>query len=351
MATIQRIIARTHPVLKKGYAQIEVIGTDLPGDGMSLSLFRSDRKEFLGSQDRGAPAVDPDQSAKYAWQTDEGALAPVEVSGGGERLFITLGKNVVVHMDQQSIYSVSIRQNGVTVGPDRAVPWRDVAPVDPKERGDILSKAALQTAPPPPPPPVKVVEASPVPVPEKKEETQPPPEPEVKTSPRWLIPALGALALLVVAGGVWYVLSQDRPENAPVTAEAPAAAAPAAPVEPGLDSYLSRPPEEIVAEAQRRRDKSRIDEALFLLRAAGDKGYAEAQRQMAQIHDPTNLTPGRTTQHAQPDVEKAYGYYRQAIGKGSEAARADLARLRVTVERGAAQGDAAAARLLQRWAE
>lgn len=349
MATIQRIIARTHPVLKKGHAQIEVIGADLPGEGMSLSLFRSDRKEFLGPQERGVPATDPDQSAKYAWQTDEGVLAPVEVSGGGDRLFITLGKNVVVHMDQQSIYSVSIRQNGVPLGPDRAVPWRDVAPVDPKERGDILSKAAVQApAPPPPRPPGKPVEGPTVPKPPEKEERTPPPEPDSRATPKWLVPALVVLALLVAAGGAWYVLSKDQPQTGPVVVEAPPALAPA---EPGLDSYLSRSPEEIVAEAQRRRDKSRIDEALFLLRAAGDKGHAEAQRQMAQIYDPTNLTPGRTTQHAQPDVEKAYGYYRQAIGKGNEAARADLARLRVTVERSAAQGDAAAARLLQRWAE
>ena len=67
------------------------------------------------------------------------------------------------------------------------------------------------------------------------------------------------------------------------------------------------------------------------------------------LFDPTPLTPDRQTQNPTPDLAKAYSYYRKAIEAGNTAAEADLARLRVHVEREAEAGSEEARNLLPIW--
>lgn len=375
MMIVKRIAARTHPERRKGYAQIELTGENLSAEGFDFAIARTERgsKEYLAI-DQAADA--PDQII-YGWRADEGWVTPLDVVVADGRLFITLGPNVLRHMDQQSNYALTFRRDGVALGAERSAAWRDVAPVEGKSGGGALNAepavhVAAAAAQPVQPPPIveKLTEAPPVP--NIQSDSPPDANPLNRTSgdgsssKRFIVVIVGAL-LASLAG--WLLLSSQKQQNpaptppvaSPLPPAAPAAppltTTPAAPAAANpLEEILKKPPEEIVAEAQRRRDRGQIAEAQVLLRSAGDQGSAEALRQLGLIFDPINAspaapTPDRTNQAPVPDIAKAYTYYRQAIGKGSAEAKGDLARLRAAAEKLALQGDAKAEQLLRRWSE
>jgi hypothetical protein len=364
MATIRRILARTHPDRRQGYAQIDVQGDGLPVEGVTLTFARTGtaNREFLSVQSRRNEGTDPGEGERYAWQADEGAALPMAVEPYSGGIYVTLGRNALALLDQQSIYGITVRGPGGPLGPERAVAWREVAPVP---AGQAVA-AEEPVAPPPPPPVAPKPEEKPAETvekpkdvltadPDRKPETLPPrPDP---TGRYVLAGVIVTLAVAVVAGMLYagyvllapYLLGKGHGDaNPPITGE-PVPTPP--PSGNPLEALAAGPAEAALAEAQKRREKGDIPNAQFLLRAAGEKGSAEALRQLGQTYDPTNLTPGRTTQAPTADVGKAYTYYRQAEGKGSAEAKADLARLRATVEKQAADGDETAITLLQRWSQ
>lgn len=107
-------------------------------------------------------------------------------------------------------------------------------------------------------------------------------------------------------------------------------------------------PGELFARAEQLQNEGQLEDAYLLYRLAARQGHAQAALVLGTKADPayyadeTSVLPG-------PDPEQAYKWYRAAAAAGDQEAEQRLQRLREHVERAAADGDAAAGRLMLQW--
>jgi hypothetical protein len=107
-------------------------------------------------------------------------------------------------------------------------------------------------------------------------------------------------------------------------------------------------PGEVFARAERLQSEGHFEDAYLLYRLAARHGHAQAAMVLATQADPafytaeTSILPG-------PDPHQAYKWYRAAAAAGDGEAEQRLQQLREHVEQSAADGDAAARRLLLQW--
>ena len=304
------------------------------------------------------------------WQVSDALIAPdrVETSPQGVRLY--LGPQVVDWLDAGPVI---FRLPEARI--DAPLFWPDVPPLH-GGSGHTIALPALpapRAAPPPtpPPPPIEDPDATIAIAPR----IVAPPPPAVSV-PQPAVPAKGgsalpwillALLLLAAAGGgaSWWASlrepppppSESPPTSEPVVIapeplprpERPAALPPvrpqAEPQAPATLDGLSVPevvaraasPAAIAAEATRRYESGRYDDALLLWEAAARAGNAASLTRLAGLYDPVGFTPGRPFRD--PDPRQAARHYREAVTAGDPAAAAPRARLRRWLEDRAREGD------------
>jgi hypothetical protein len=292
------------------------------------------------------------------WQVGDALLSPdrVETSPQGVRLY--LGPRVV---DWLEAGPVLFRLPGARIeGP---VFWPDIPPLH-GGRGYSLAEAS-PPAPPPrpaaPPLPIEDPDATIAlaPRPAAPAQAPPPPVPQPAAPAKrggplpWI---LLLLLLLGAAGGAaywWFVLREPAPvvaEATPAPAPEPAPSLPPvrpqaeAEAPPALDG-LSVPevieraasPAAIAAEAARRHDAGRHDDALLLWEAAARAGHAAALTRLAGLYDPVGFVPNRPFRD--PDPRQAARHYRDAAAGGDPGAAEPRARLRRWLEDRVREGD------------
>jgi len=177
--------------------------------------------------------------------------------------------------------------------------------------------------------------------------------------------AIAIGAVVIVAGAIWLLKREPEPE--PVPAPSPTTVRPLETVEPA-ESPAERgdAAREIIEElesatagvnyadaysrAQGFRAEGRYADAQLLYFFAARGGHAPAAFDLAAFYDPVHFAPGRGLLD-KPDPFQAYRWYRAARDAGHETAAERLGELRSWAEQAAADGDAAARRLLLQWEE
>ncbi|MBP0462759.1 hypothetical protein J5Y09_02440 [Roseomonas sp. PWR1] len=311
------------------------------------------------------------------WQVGDALLSPdrVETSPQGVRLY--LGPHVV---DWLEAGPVQFRLPAARI--EAPVFWPDIAPLHGGSGNAIAgpppAPRAAPPPPPPPPPPLPGMDTDATVMMAPRAAPPPPPlsvpQPAAPAKGGSALPWILLLLLLVVGAGgggaYWWFVLRDQ---APVVAEAPppppatptappvappapepprAPEAPLPPVRPqpvpaapaSLDS-LSVPeviarapsPTAIAAEAARRFEAGRHDDALLLWEAAARAGHAASITRLAGLYDPVGFQPGRPFRD--PDPRQAARHYRDAIAAGDAAAAEPRARLRRWLEDRAREGD------------
>lgn len=287
------------------------------------------------------------------WQVGDALLSPdrVEASPQGVRLY--LGPQVVDWLEAGPVL-FAVPGAGVQA----PLFWPDVPPL---HGGSGHSIAEPSRAPPPPRPalpiedPDATIAVAPRPAP-------PPEAPPPAAAPAPVVAARGGSALSWVllllllalgAGGVWWWRTGGE---APRIAEAPAPERPPGPALPPVRPQqeaqgpatldgLSVPevierapsPAAIAAEAARRHEAGRYDDALLLWEAAARAGHAPALTRLAGLYDPVGFVPGRPFRD--PDPRQAARHYRDAVAAGDAAAAEPRARLRRWLDDRAREGD------------
>jgi TPR repeat protein len=107
-------------------------------------------------------------------------------------------------------------------------------------------------------------------------------------------------------------------------------------------------PDEIFARAEQLSDQQRDDDAYLLYRFAARQGHAGAALVLGTQADPAFHSDG-TGVLQKADPQQAYKWYSVAAEAGNEEAVERLRHLREQVEQSAADGDAAARRLMLQW--
>ena len=295
------------------------------------------------------------------WQVGDAMLGPdrVETSPQGVRLY--LGPQVV---DWLEAGPVQFRLP--SAGIEAPLFWPDVPPLHGGSGHTIAMPAAAARAAPPPPLPIEDADATiamaparPVPVPPPLSVPQPAAVTKGSAWP-WI---LLLLLLLAAAGGgaYWWFFwrTQPLPEPPPQTDPIEIAPVPLRPDPPPLPPVrpqaepqapasldgLSVPevieraasPAAISAEAARRYDAGRYDDALLLWEAAARAGHAPSLTRLARLYDPVGFDPGRPFRD--PDPRQAARLYRDAAAAGDAAAAEPRARLRQWLEDRAREGD------------
>ncbi|MGD8842558.1 MAG: hypothetical protein PVJ83_03700 [Gammaproteobacteria bacterium] len=188
--------------------------------------------------------------------------------------------------------------------------------------------------------------------------------------------ALMVLAAIITILAVWLVPGekQEEPPALPKLAlpppqSEPAPATPEEPVgEPGQSATPQRDgdraraiitelragdtepdPDEVFARAEQLSDQQRTDDAYLLYRFAAREGHAGAALVLGTQADPAFFQADETGVLSRPDIQQAYKWYSVAAAAGNEEAVKRLRHLRERVERSAADGDAAARRLMLQW--
>ena len=106
-------------------------------------------------------------------------------------------------------------------------------------------------------------------------------------------------------------------------------------------------PAEAVKLAKNLPDSEEKPDAVFLLlEYAADNGDMDAAVEVGRFYDPTDDIPSGSIRK---NAAQAYGWYKDALFEGSQAAKEKLARLKKWVEQHAARGDVKAKELLKRW--
>lgn len=309
------------------------------------------------------------------WQVGDALLSPdrVEPSPQGVRLY--LGPHIV---DWLEAGPVQFRLPAGRI--EAPVFWPDIPPLHGGSGSTIaVPPPAVRPAPPPPTPPAPppslpgmdtdaTVTVTPRALP-------PPPlsvrQPTPVTKGSSALPWILLLLLLAVGAGGggaywWFVLREPAPVVAdappatpPVTPPAPNPPEPPRPPEPALPPVrahvepaapasldgLAVPeviaraasPAAIAAEAARRFETGRHDDALLLWEAAARAGHAAAITRLARLYDPVGFQPGQPFRD--PDPRQAARHYRDAIAAGDAPAAEPRARLRQWLEDRAREGD------------
>lgn len=373
-------VVKQHPAKGKGWAVITLSGSDVPAGGVRFQLRRSAARDaILGPQ---------------GWQATELFLDAAETTPGADGLALTVGPDVVNHMDTAN-YLLLVTGDGVAPKQplQTGLAWRNIAQLDlgRGKRGGVAVRGESDEA--------KAVRArGETPQQDAKSEPQPDPKPaptpdddkkdtlqagedgdKKKGKTGALAAALVAL-LLVGGGGAWFLWPKPvpvpdpppktdqaeadksktdgtKPQDAvkppdglpppPLAADdIPADAEPVkfardklqAGIEPALavtfaDKLMARPP-------------AGIDAAFLLYRAAAQKGDAGAAAKLGRLFDPADATP---TGSLKKSADSAFDWYRQAAEAKHPDAEPGLTRLKAWVEKQATAGDAEAQRVLKRF--
>jgi TPR repeat protein len=188
--------------------------------------------------------------------------------------------------------------------------------------------------------------------------------------------ALMVLAAIITILAVWLVpgekqeeppalpklaLPPPQSEPAPATADQPVAE-PGQSATPRRDGDRARAiitelrasdaepdPDAVFARAEQLSDQQRADDAYLLYRFAARQGHAGAALVLGTQADPAFFQADETGVLNRPDIQQAYKWYSVAVAAGNEEAVKRLRHLREQVERSAANGDAAARRLMLQW--
>lgn len=386
MATLVRqMMATGASGLPQGFARLLIRGDELVDEMAQLVISRTGAQggpEYLRAYNAmGGADVDASEALQYRWGADEGRIVPYAARLDGSDLVLDLGRNVNALLDQQSNYRIVLIQNGRPVPRECTLAWTRVAPVRPGDLASFVPRPdTARPAPPadggkaapPPAPPFKA------PAPPTKE--LPPlvdPSPPTPVRSRWLLPAIAAGVLLVIAAGVagyWFLWRDKEDKTVQVPPEKPSPtdkketdkketdkkqidpppepppkAAPTETREQRLARVIAQGPDAAIEAGRQAQAGREIDEAAFLFGNACDRGSAEGCRLAAQLYDPLDLAAGRATQRQPADARQAVSLYRRAMTAGSVEAEKDLARLRIVIERAANDGDSAAKVLLETW--
>lgn len=289
------------------------------------------------------------------WQVGDALLSPDRVEPSPQGVRLHLGPQVVDWLEAGPVlFAVP------AAGLQAPLFWPDVPPLH-GGSGHTMAEAPRAPPPPAPRPPLPIedsdatiaVAARPAPPPE------PPPLPVPQPAAGTRVgSALSWLLLLVLlgigAGGAWWWQFGREHPPAPL-AQAPAPPAPepalppvrplAEPQQPATLDGLTVPevieraasPAAIAAEAARRFDAGRYDDALLLWEAAARAGHAPAITRLAGLYDPVGFVPGRPFRD--PDPRQAARHYRDAVAAGDAAAAEPRARLRRWLDDRAQEGD------------
>ena len=390
-ALVKQMMAAAASGLPQGFVRLRIKGDELVDEMAQLVITRTGAQggpEYLRAYNSaGRQPVDATETIQYRWGADEGRVVPYAVRLDGHDLVLDIGRNVNALLDQQSNYRLVLIQKNLPVPRECTLAWTRVPPVRP---GDLASFVPHPDAPrsAPPVPPVDPTVAPPAQPPAPQVQTPAPVGGHSEQSlerPRWVLPALGAGALLLVLAGVaayWLLWpegpgqtaqvppaltskpSAEAPSSAVPPADPPATGAPTARTvapppaetrsptetrEQRLARVIAQGPDAAIDAGRQAQTASEIDEAEFLFRNACDRGRAEGCRLAAQLFDPLDLSAGRSTQRSSTDAKQAVSLYRRAIEAGSADAEKDLARLRSVIERAAQDGDSAAKVILDTW--
>jgi len=105
---------------------------------------------------------------------------------------------------------------------------------------------------------------------------------------------------------------------------------------------------EVFARAEKLQSEGQLDDAYLLYRLAARQGHAQAALVLGTQADPAFYTSEISVLPG-PDAQQAYKWYRAAAAAGNEEAVERLQQLRKHVEQSAAEGNAAARRLMLQW--
>lgn len=386
---------KQHPVKGKGWAVITLRGDALPGAGVRFQLRRSTgRDAILGPN---------------GWQSTELWLAPSDLAPAAGELALTVGPEVVNHMDTAN-YALLLVGDGVGAKQplQAGLAWRNIAQLDlgrgkrggvavrgeaeeaarrrasahetgAQQSEDVPAPAPAPSAPQPAPPPV---------IPINGEATK-------KGGRAGLIAAV-IVVLLLGGGGAWWVL-RPAPENRASNAEAEKSAEkrpaeekkveeaakadnktdikPETKIEePKKEAVLPLPPDTgddlpagadplkfareklqagmepgravALAEKLMQRPPAGIDAAFLLYRHAAQKGNASAALKLARLLDPADETPSGSLKKG---AESALEWYRSAEASKLPEAAGAIVRLKAWVQKQADAGDAEAQQMLKRF--
>ena len=107
-------------------------------------------------------------------------------------------------------------------------------------------------------------------------------------------------------------------------------------------------PGEVFAQAEQLQSEGQLEDAYLLYRLAARQGHAQAALVLGTQADPAFYTSEASVLPG-PDPQQAYKWYLAATEAGNEEAVQRLLRLREHVEQSAADGNAAARRLMLQW--
>lgn len=371
-------VVKQHPAKGKGWAVITLSGDGLPSAGLRFQFRRSaGRDAILGPK---------------GWQATELWLEASETSPAPGGLALTVGPEVVNHMDTANYALLVIGEGIDPKQPLQAgLAWRNIAQHDlgtgkrggVAVRGETDEAAAARAraaaaaaeqaakpadAPKPVEPARKTADTA-----ENKDKQAPP-----RKSNIGLIAAAIAVLLLGGGGVAWWMWPKppvqqtdaDKPKTADTdtkkTEEArkteeskkelelpkppdtgddlPPGADPLKFAREKLQAGLEAPRALALADKLMQRPPAGIDAAFLVYRYAAQKGDANAAFKLARIVDPADETPSGTLKKS---PESALEWYRSAAeGKHPEAG-ASIARLKTWVEKQASTGDAEAQRVLK----
>lgn len=304
------------------------------------------------------------------WQVSDAMLSPdrVEPSPQGVRLY--LGPQVV---DWLEAGPVQFRLPGAAI--DAPLFWPDVPPLHGGSGHTMAMPApapAVRPAPPPPPLPTADPDATMVMAPPRVDPpalSVPQPATPVQTGSAlpWLLLALLLLLAAAAGGAYWWFAWREQPAPPappqidpieiapePLPRDPPQVVTPPdlPPVrqqaDPGAPATLeglsvaevisrAASPAAIAAEAARRFDAGRYDDALLLWEAAAAAGESSSLARLARLYDPVGFEPGRPFRD--PDPRQAARQYRDAVRAGAADAAEPRARLRQWLDDRAREGD------------
>jgi hypothetical protein len=312
------------------------------------------------------------------WQVADTLLTPDEKSIDGNDLLLHIGPSIVQQIDSGVYYFAlpSAELEATMFWPDlplladrpsdviaeHARARRREAPpnrptISRQTRGEPPSSASPTVRPeragPSDAAEAKTIVGDAVPV--FQPDTEPkPPQIETTTSWSWLL-LLVPLVLLGAAGGYlgyrWLYpphpsvaehqmpppVPDQLPEHPPQLDRSPPPSGPNLENMSAIDAIRSgAAPEALLREAERRLQLGgpKTNDALLLLRAAADSGYAPAHSALGRFYDP-NLHPRDVT----PDPRQAALHYRAAARGGDNATSEARAALKAWLERQAQQND------------
>ena len=350
-----------------GHAVLRVGDLDAPPEGLTLSIQRQQGPDSHLGED--------------GWRRTEAWLRPDQVMRIKGMLEFHLGPAICDRLAGIATIRLRIREPEIGVVATTVVAWPAMltsGAVDPTSKAPAEESPFRFRRPPP------IVQAPPAPAFEPEPDEPPRPIPELRAArepmPQAARPGLvswllTALALIVVAGGGYYVYATYFEKNGPQmaatapptsTAPAPAAAtapadAPARSIRDTVAEYLATKPsaEAMLAKGQEYAAAGNFAGAFLVWREAAASGNPQAEVEIAGFFDP--LAPRPRTGFTPDGARAAEWYERAALAGNAEAQRklgllyamgaagvpADPAKAKSWLQQAAHQNDAEAKKALE----